>query len=412
MIDQTGVQHDARSDAALAESCLARPWWVLRFPESLESRFLRRSLERRQSTITAFGGGAIVFFLGLLAPDLLMTPSALPLALWMRLLVFPAIIIGGLWWIHRHPSPRGLERMVAVAGMTAAALEVGILYMAEHIWAYPRVVELNIVVVFVCAIARFWPAAWTCLFVLGTHGVASAVLPDPTSVLGVSTSVLLVTTVAFSLSASFKLERDERLAFLLDVREQALEAELLHANERLAKVATTDPLTGVPNRRAFDAFLAESWSRSVGERRPLGLIMLDIDWFKRYNDLHGHQAGDRCLMSVAQAAQACLRRTGDLVARLGGEEFAVVMVDADALAVAAAAERIRQAVSQLALPHGASPFQVVTVSVGVAALDHEGPGCVHASPQALVGAADEALYQAKQRGRNRVANAAWQEQAA
>lgn len=412
MTDQTWIQHDARSDAALANSCLARSWWALRFPEPLESRFLRGSFARRRSTVTMFGVGAIVFFLALMVPDVLMTPSALPVAWWMRLLVFPLIILGGLWWIHQHPSPRALERLVAVAGMLAAAMEVGILYSAQHVWAYPRVVELNIVVVYVCAIARFWPAAWTCLFVLGAHAVASAILPDPTSVLGVSTSVLLVTTVAFSLSASFKLERDERMAFLMDVREQALEAELLLANERLAKVATTDPLTGVPNRRAFDSFLTESWSRSVEEQRPLGLIMLDIDWFKRYNDLHGHQAGDRCLMSVAQATQACLRRTGDLVARLGGEEFAVVMADADAVAVAAAAERIRQAVSQLALPHGGSPFQSVTVSVGMAALSGDGQAHAHASPQALILAADDALYQAKQRGRNRVADAAWQEQAA
>lgn len=412
MKDHANSQHDARSDAAMADACLVRPWWFLEFPEPLEARFRRQGLHRRLETITAFGGLAIAFFLALVLPDLLMTPSVMPVSLWMRLVVFPAVVIAGLWWIRRHPSPRALENMVAMAGMLAAALEVGILYAAQHMWAYPRVVELNIVVVFVCAIARFRPAVYTCLFVLAMHVVASAVLPDPTSVLGVSTTVLLVTTIAFSLSAAFKLERDERLAFLMDVREQALEAELQQANERLAKVATTDPLTGVPNRRAFDAFLADSWSRSTQERRPLGLIMLDIDWFKRYNDLHGHQAGDRCLMSVAQAAQTCLRRTGDLVARLGGEEFAVVMADADAAAVSAAAERIRQAVSQLALPHGASPFQVVTVSVGLSALAGADVEPAYASPQDLVAAADEALYQAKQRGRNRVADAAWQEQAA
>jgi len=330
-----------------------------------------------------------------------MTPSVLPLSWWVRLVVFPALILTGLVWLHWTHNPRLLERLVLLAGMVAVTLEFVLLTASGHPWALPRIVELNIVVVFVCALARFGPSVLMCLFALVVHGLAAWTLPDVTGVIAQSSLVLLCTTSAFALSATYKLERDERIAFLLDLRERALEAQLERANERLARAATTDPLTGVANRRAFDAFLAESWSRSHQEQRPLALIMLDIDWFKRYNDHHGHQAGDRCLIAVAQAVQSCLRRTGDLVARLGGEEFAVVMVDADHGVAQAAAERIRQAVSALALSHGASPFQHVTISVGVAA-------CVDVRSSegsaALLAQADEALYRAKSQGRNCVAD--------
>ena len=395
-------QTECGSDAALVERCLDRPRWALTFPQTLEERFLREGAPRRRWIVTAFGMLAIGFFLALAVPDHLMTPSALPFAWWMRLLVFPAIIVSGLVWVHWQQCPRLLERLVALAGMLAACLEVLILCHADHPWAYPRLVELNIVVVFVCAIARFKPAMAVCLFTLLTHGLGAFAMTDPTGVLGVSTFVLLGTTAAFALSATFKLERDERMAFLLDVREQALASELQQVNERLARAATSDPLTGVANRRAFDAFLSESWSRSVAQERPLGLIALDIDWFKRYNDHLGHQAGDRCLISVAQAVQSCLRRTGDLVARVGGEEFAVIMVDAEPAAVGAAAQRIRQAVDQLALPHATSVFRRVTVSVGVAT--HTAESSVE-SMSALIEAADAALYRAKESGRNTVVDA-------
>lgn len=396
-------------ETALVEHCLTQRRWTLKFPEPLETRFLADGEARRRWMVTAFGVLAMVFFAGLFLPDWLMTPSVLSLSWWVRLVVFPALILTGLVWLHWTRNPRLLERLVLLAGMVAVTLEFVLLTASGHPWALPRIVELNIVVVFVCALARFGPSVLMCVFALVVHGLAAWTLPDVTGVIAQSSLVLLCTTSAFALSATYKLERDERIAFLLDLRERALEAQLERANERLARAATTDPLTGVANRRAFDAFLAESWSRSHEEQRPLALIMLDIDWFKRYNDHHGHQAGDRCLIAVAQAVQSCLRRTGDLVARLGGEEFAVVMVDADHGVAQAAAERIRQAVSALALSHGASPFQHVTISVGVAA-------CVDVRSSegaaALLAQADEALYRAKSQGRNCVADRATGEAAA
>jgi diguanylate cyclase (GGDEF)-like protein len=134
-------------------------------------------------------------------------------------------------------------------------------------------------------------------------------------------------------------------------------------------------------------------------RTPLSLLLIDLDAFKAYNDHHGHPAGDECLQAVSQAIAAASRRAGELVARYGGEELAVIIPGDSPDSVARQAEQLRARVQELALPHPGSPVaRVVTVSVGVAFMPLDGD----TTPSALVAAADRALYLAKQRGRNRV----------
>ena len=176
-------------------------------------------------------------------------------------------------------------------------------------------------------------------------------------------------------------------------------AEVEAANGRLAQLAREDALTGVANRRAFDTTLEDEWRRAHRLRTPLSLILLDIDSFKALNDQQGHQAGDACLRAVAQAVADAHRRAGELVARYGGEELAVILSGASRDDAGVAAENLRQRVQDLALPHpGSAVAPVVTVSAGVACVELVGPG----PPADLVAAADRALYLAKQSGRNRV----------
>jgi len=177
-------------------------------------------------------------------------------------------------------------------------------------------------------------------------------------------------------------------------RTVALEA----ANRQLEALASTDGLTGVANRRHFDNVAAAEWARAQRSRQPLALILLDVDHFKRYNDCHGHQAGDDVLRAVALVLDAAARRAGDLAARYGGEEFVVVAPNTDTAAAANLAEGLRSGVQRLALAHGAAPAGVVTISVGVAVFM---PGSAD-SLQQLLAQADQALYRAKQLGRNRV----------
>ena len=192
-----------------------------------------------------------------------------------------------------------------------------------------------------------------------------------------------------------------------------------HASDRkkaaeLARLSVIDALTGIANRRAFDAALDQEWRRSLRHRTPLCLLMIDVDCFKRFNDGYGHVAGDQCLHAVAQALARNARRAGELAARYGGEEFAVLLPQTDLDEAHALAQRMCQVVRDLAIPHaGSSAASCVTVSIGMAsalvafasepALAHEGAPAEtrRSSPTVLVEMADQVLYRAKTAGRNR-----------
>lgn len=185
----------------------------------------------------------------------------------------------------------------------------------------------------------------------------------------------------------------------------------------LQRLSTTDPLTGIANRRAFEQALDEEWRRTLRHHTPLALLMIDVDFFKRFNDAYGHVAGDQCLRAVAEALAQRARRAGEVAARYGGEEFAVLLPHTDLAAAVKLGELVCQAVCELAIAHKESAVAPhVTISVGAASTaqlpksatvrSRDGKDTSPVSgPRPLVEAADHALYQAKMAGRNRVAAA-------
>jgi diguanylate cyclase (GGDEF)-like protein len=173
--------------------------------------------------------------------------------------------------------------------------------------------------------------------------------------------------------------------------------ELADANDRLQLLSITDPLTGLANRRRFEDVLGAEWDRGQRSGKPVALAMIDIDHFKRYNDRHGHPAGDRRLQNVAATLQQSIRGS-DLLARYGGEEFAVVMPTTDVAAAEQTAERLRTAVMRMATGGEADIDSAITVSIGVAAT----VPAPHSSAERLIEVADDELYRAKRNGRNRV----------
>ena len=196
-------------------------------------------------------------------------------------------------------------------------------------------------------------------------------------------------TAAEALSASLEVKVRERT--------EALET----ANRQLTELTVTDALTGLANRRHFDLALVEEWARAQRSGQPLALLMVDVDFFKPYNDHYGHQAGDDCLRRVAHFLRGAARRAGDLVARYGGEEFAVVAADTDLAAALSLAEATRATVAAAAIPHAVTPVAggMATVSIGVAVTVPK----FGETPERLLLRADAALYLAKSQGRNRVA---------
>lgn len=192
------------------------------------------------------------------------------------------------------------------------------------------------------------------------------------------------------------------------------EQQLADANRQLAKYARQDYLTGLPNRRVLDEQLVTEIARARREGQPLSLCMVDVDWFKPYNDNLGHLAGDECLRSLSQVLAQQLRRPADTISRYGGEEFVIILPGTDAAGAQSVAEQMRQQVFAQALPHPTSPFGRVSISVGVVT---RMPGAHQATAStqrghmphdadlasSLLRQADRALYVAKDNGRNQVA---------
>ena len=205
----------------------------------------------------------------------------------------------------------------------------------------------------------------------------------------------IVCLLVASLISWFNLRLMQQIA----LRDQ-IESELSRANQSLEKMAMNDGLTGIANRRYFDIALAEKFSLAKRHGHPLAIVMFDIDYFKQYNDRYGHIAGDECLKRVAQTiGSVAAKRPGDILARYGGEEFAVVLPSTDTSGAFMVAERILAAVRALGIAHADSPAGIVTLSAGV---DARQPVQESAGLDQLLTAADEALYQAKKDGRNRV----------
>jgi len=388
------AEHAERVEQTLAQGF---PW--LSFVAPLETHFLRHAEAARRRAITEAGLAAVLLFTGMVLADLLLTPDTVRFSLAVRLLVFAPVVLMGLGLLNVLRMPWLTEWLIVAAGMFAVALTALVLLQAEGRWAVARLVEINIIVVYTCTLARFWPALALGAFTLVVQWGLVSTLPDFTGVLAVNTTLLLASVVVFTLYGNYTLERDERLAYLLAQREQALQDALQSSHEQLARMALTDALTEVANRRHAEDFLTQTWAHAQQRQVPIAIVMIDIDHFKRYNDHHGHLSGDRCLQTVARSLSACSRRAGDLVARLGGEEFAVIMNDIDHTSALGVAQRIQTTIQALGVPHGGLPgVPVVTVSVGVASMRPR-PGD---EVMTLMKRADEALYAAKEQGRNRV----------
>lgn len=195
-------------------------------------------------------------------------------------------------------------------------------------------------------------------------------------------------------------EVDCLVGFMFDISERKeTEQKLIVLQKELEALSFKDGLTGVANRRMFDSVLETEWTNARRNSQPLSLVLIDIDYFKQYNDHYGHIQGDDCLKRVGQALGSAATRARDLVARFGGEEFALVLPETDMAAALKVAERCRSLIFKQQIPHATSPVsRILTASLGVGTII---PGHQD-QPLAFIEAVDRQLYQAKQAGRNRV----------
>jgi diguanylate cyclase (GGDEF)-like protein/PAS domain S-box-containing protein len=193
------------------------------------------------------------------------------------------------------------------------------------------------------------------------------------------------------------------VGFMFDITERKQsEEKLLSLQQELEDLSFRDGLTGVNNRRKFDAVFDSEWQNARRDVQPLSLLLFDVDFFKRFNDAYGHVEGDECLKRVAQALSSAMHRPRDFLARYGGEEFVLLLPASDAHAARTVAEHCRQAVFKAQIAHGASPIsQLLTVSIGAGTII---PG-EQDDPVRFLEDVDRRLYRAKHGGRNRIVDA-------
>jgi diguanylate cyclase (GGDEF)-like protein len=383
------------------------PWPV--FPGPLERRFEADTDSARSRHLAHAGLVMMCVANGFLFSDWLVMRDVFAASLTLHVvctLAYTAVLLatvrGGL------PAPfREAMHGVMVSGALLGALALFSASASPDSGYNAITYQLFIVAVTVVLRLRFtWAVFFSVFCLLAT---AAAVMLHSDMHAGVKWLLVLTTmaSAVFTLYANYSIEIGQRYAYLLRLERELAAQALQDSNALLSELSATDFLTGAANRRAFEAQLSREWSRAAAGSKEaagpsLGLIMIDVDHFKSYNDLHGHPAGDACLCSLATAMRKQLRAGQDLLARYGGEEFAVIMPLVELDDAAAAAERLRHAVHDLRIVHGgaaAGPF--VTISVGVATATPASAG----TREALLEAADRALYKAKNEGRNLVSAA-------
>jgi len=398
----SGTTGEPQDEAALVERTLNRNCHWLRFPAKLEMQFVH-DMPRSRAAGSAVANLVVTIAANLfLIADWIMVPDVFDAALVLRLGVVTPFGLLLMVLTMMSISMRVREKMLLTMDLVSALVHVLICMQSESPKAQMYLIGLAIIMLYTTSHlrTRFWVAFTSSVSVLVIYAVSIFQVELINWEINLSIGLLLLATSVFTLYNLYGLEYEERLNYLLTLRHQRMQSELKKANRLLERVSRVDALTQVANRRHFDQFITHVWERARRDGATVTVLMMDVDCFKAYNDHFGHPKGDQCLIAVGKAVYNSLRKPGDLLARYGGEEFIAVLSKADLAQGLAAAERVRQAVMALRIEHPKSTVEPwVTVSIGVATLQANLP---QTSPQTLIAMADEALYQAKTEGRNRV----------
>jgi len=385
----------------IAEETLASGFRWLHFPKRLERQFADDSTRERVARFRFYGVIALVLINLYAISDRIMVPDIANRALVIRAGVISPLLILFIATLGHPWAARRREWLVALLIVATSTLLVHILTSSHH----PNALQYHTGSVLLACFGpvamrqRFWFALGTCLAIAIIHAIGMRNLSGLGQAAWMNSVLVLVSSEAISLLANYQMERDSRHNYLETLLQRIARASLLRSREALDILAKSDSLTGLSNRRSFDASLQSEWNRAKRGKEPLAAIFVDVDRFKEFNDTHGHLAGDACLAAIAAILQQGAQRTIDLCARYGGEEFVVLLPQTHLANALHVAERLCRMVEQAPpLSCGVELLPLPTISCGVASLVPD----LDTEPERLLQAADQALYLAKRAGRNRV----------
>jgi diguanylate cyclase (GGDEF)-like protein len=372
--------------------------WLPGFAPPVEARFEADTGLHRSRELVRAGVAGILIYDFFLIKDWLTRPEVLGQALFWRIGV--VTVIGALVLLAIHRGMQARWREASMAGTIVMAMFAScMIFLATPSSAGiydPFSFGLFLIAGNVVMALRFpyaLAATVLSLVVMLFAVLSSGVMPSIARGIAMNT---MVATALFTLIANHRMEQSTRKAYLWTLREELRSHAALETARLYELISQTDALTGLPNRRAFEDELRRRWEASVQSGKALAVLVIDVDNFKRFNDRFGHAAGDECLRHTARVMRRDLREV-DFIARLGGEEFVALMLVPHGDVAASTAERLRAGVEALHIAHdGLSGQEEVTVSIGVAV----GAPPDVADPDRLLRAADAAMYEAKNKGRN------------
>ena len=391
------IERFQRRDRALA----------LSFAAPLERLYGEQTVKHRRWSLLTQGFVALLIYDAFIVGDYLTAPEHIWRAVLVRFGIVTPMVVAVAWMLRWTDSTQAQQ-------VGAAALCVGaccsVLFVHSGVGAASATgVEpgllLVLLVLNVVLRLEFPVAATATVFCYAGEIVLLSITPSMTLAEKLTVGGRIFWTAALTLFANFLLLRERRLSWLREMRGQVQKSMLAHSNAELVSTSSTDRLTGLANRHAYEERFAELWREMAQQRGEVAAVIIDIDHFKKINDSFGHLYGDRVLQRVAGLLQQAMREPGDFVERLGGEEFVVLLPNSDVQGARRVGERIRTLVEIAGSPAigkgdvmPASNQLWCTVSCGVASVEP-----AHGmSPPHLIELADRALYRAKASGRNRV----------
>ncbi|TIP10519.1 GGDEF domain-containing protein [Mesorhizobium sp.] len=395
---------DVQDDPAIAaevDRLLARRTRDIRLKGEIKRLFRARVWSQTAKIIRAWMIWVALLDVLTLALNMLMLPRGIALSMLLPGAIIPPVVMA-IVLVWRKPQASWLQGAWLIAGMFLILLSVALVGVSAGGEFYERHLNIMLFVAITAIIIFGIPLSWTVTIAAEALGLYLIFqLQNPAIEFGsaVAATLFFASGIFATVAARRIMTILAQKTFLFELRDRRRVAELAEANDRLELLASTDPLTGIANRRWMTETLDHLWGGGRQCFDGAAMLMCDIDDFKKLNDHLGHAEGDRCLVEVASIIKENVRRDRDYVARYGGEEFLVLLPGVDEGEAISVAERIRKSVEAAAFPNPASRVsRRVTLSIGVAVqtADEAIP------PEQLQRQADAALYLAKQSGRNRV----------
>ncbi len=379
---------------------LSKGFFSLSFSEKIEKKFLNYYFKHMKEVMkqSIILGVFIYLLFGIL--DFLIYSDYLMQLFFLRYIMVTPILLTGVYLLLRAKKENQIQLLFSwlllIAGISIIAM---IIIVRDPTHRYYSGLTVVLLFAYVAVGLRFKYALFVGWSLIVLYYWAAILFYHPIDNFIVSNTFSLIFFNIIGMISSFLFEKHQRKLFLLSSLVEIESKQLEITNAKLKELSQVDPLTKLANRRYFNGFLKKEWLRAIRYKVPISLIMIDVDFFKTFNDTLGHKKGDEILARISKIFDNCTRRVGDLASRYGGEEFLLVFYGTPSEQAIKIAETIRKKILDLKIPFPkASSGETMTISLGVATtVPQKDVSC-----EALISAADDALYTAKRKGKNRV----------